>query len=59
VRTGIDILGDLEQAKGYIEAAARAVESGMNIQKVSEILELTDDQIEKLKTRLDLKKEPV
>ena len=57
MRTGIDILGEIEEAKAFIKAAARLVESGMTIEEVSERLELTNEQIEQLEVRLALKKE--
>ena len=56
MRTGIDILFDKVEARGVdkatIESAFRAVKSGMDIAEVCEILQLTEEQVEKLEARL-------
>jgi len=56
MRTGIDILFDKVEARGVdkatIEVAFRAVKSGMDIAEVCEILQLTEEQVEKLEARL-------
>ena len=65
MRTGIDILFDNVEArvearvtdKAIIETAVKLVQSGMTITEVSDRLQLTAEQVEKLEIRLGVKKE--
>ena len=60
MRTGIDILFDKVEARGEargvdkatIEVAFRVVKSGMDLTEVCEILQLTEEQVNKLEARL-------
>ena len=57
MRTGIDILFDKVEARGVIEAAVKLVKSGMTITEVSDRLQFTEEQVEKLEIRLGVEKE--
>ena len=59
MRTGIDILFDNKKEDGLIEAAYRLLKKGKSLQEVSELLDLTEEQIEMLEIRAGLKKESV
>jgi len=60
MRTGIDILFDKAEARGearviekaVIENAVKLVRSGMTITDVSDRLQFTEEQVEKLEIRL-------
>ena len=47
---GIDYIIERHRADGFNEAALRLVEKGKSIQEVTDLLDLSDDQVEQLKT---------
>jgi len=46
---GIDYIGERYMADGFLKAALRLVEKGKSIQEVTDLLDLSDEQVEQLK----------
>lgn len=57
MKTGIDVLFDNAEAKGEIKAAVKLLKKGKSLQEVTDLLDLTDEQVKQVEIRAGLKKE--
>ena len=57
MRTGIDILFDNKEEDGYIKAAIQLLKKGKDLQEISDLLELSEKQIDMVEKKAGLKKE--